>query len=154
MSATQARYFNIPDDILDGIHPEEDTDNSEGSGSDMLEVETIGCKAVFCCPECCPYKAEATGNKNCEAREMVFPEQLKRLKKEKKNWKNICENNKVFNFLLSYANYHISSMFIILLFIATIILPAYSNIVITVIIIIIIAALDNHYNIGIRTTLY
>ena len=61
MSATQARYFNIPDDILDGIHPEEDTDKSEGSGSDMLEVKTVACKRV-CCPEYCPNKTAATGN--------------------------------------------------------------------------------------------
>ena len=131
---SQARYFNIPDDILDGIHPEEDTDNSDGSGSNMLEVDTVAYKRVLCCQEFFPGKTEEdTGNKNCEAREMIFPEQLKRAKKEKKDWRNFCENNKVFNFLLSYANYHISSMFIILLFIATLILPAYTNIVITVI---------------------
>ena len=74
----------------------------------------------------------------------------------------ICENYELnpslkcnigTTFLLSYANHRISSIFIIVLFISSLMLSSYVSIFITTLIIIVIVAIDIYFNMGIGTIL-
>ena len=143
-------YFGIPDDILDGIHPEEDTDKIEDTAVEdgKVEVDQVGGTIVLCSGGCCLQEVGDQVEK--EVKVNLGQENLTRKINEKKKVKANLEYNVPRNFLLSYANYHISTIFIIVLSLTTLLFPGYNNIVITVIIIIVIAVTDHRYDIGIR----
>ena len=122
-------YYGIPDYILDGIHPEEDMDDQE----DKVEVDQAN-TTIF------------GGGENYTNGAEVNPEQ----NTEKYN-KKICGENKyesslksniVTQVLLSYANHHISSIFIIVLAITSLILSMHASIGITAAIFIFIVVID------------
>ena len=138
-------YFGIPDDILDGIHPEEDTDKIEDTAGEdgKVEVDDGGWKMNLCCGGCCLYKQEIVDTEDKDVERNLGAEEHNRKKKNKKKDRMINIKNVLTNFLLSYANYHISNIFIIVLSLTTLVFPGYNNIVITVIIIIVIAARDS-----------
>jgi hypothetical protein len=128
-------YYGIPDYILDGIHPEKDMDGPE----DNVEVDQA-VTTIF---------ADVNDTNGRE---------VKRILNRKSQ--NVCRNdeldpslkiNKVTRFLLTYANHHISSIFIIVLSITSLILSMHASIGITAAILIVIVAIDVHFTVGIGT---
>eukprot|EP00092_Neocalanus_flemingeri_P005673 GFUD01006111.1.p1 GENE.GFUD01006111.1~~GFUD01006111.1.p1 ORF type:complete len:165 (+),score=25.18 GFUD01006111.1:53-547(+) len=144
MHETEGGYFGIPDDILDGIHPEESIDIVK---DDTVEVDDVCLNINMGEGQDVGYQDER------EVKLNLGLENLTQEKTEKKKWIINLEINAVMNFLLSYANYHMSSLFIIVLSLASLVCPGYHSVVITVIIIVVITALDHHYKIGIGNVL-
>eukprot|EP00092_Neocalanus_flemingeri_P037461 GFUD01040793.1.p1 GENE.GFUD01040793.1~~GFUD01040793.1.p1 ORF type:complete len:157 (+),score=27.02 GFUD01040793.1:26-496(+) len=155
MLQTERGYCSIPDYILDGIHPDEDSDNVEETAleDDLVEDDQVGRRMTFSGERCCQYKQEAGDTEEKEVKLNLCPENHFQPINTKMNSRNNPDTSAAKHFLLSYANHHISCLFIIVLFLATLVCPGYSNIVITVIIIIVITALDNQYDMGIANIL-
>ena len=137
-------YFGIPDYILDGIHPEEDMDGLE----DRVEVDQADTTKL--------YGGKLYGGKND-----TNGTELKLNQSTKHHNEKICGNdepnslkmNRVTQVLLSYANHHISSIFIIVLSISSLIMSMHVSIGITAVIVIFIVAIDIHFSVGLRTIL-
>ena len=134
-------YYGIPEYILDGIHPEEDTILQEDRVEEDQAVST------------------SAGDVENDVDDRNGAEVKLNIHTKYHNDK-LCENydlnpglksNIATRFLLSYANHHISSIFIIVLFISSLLLSSYVSIFITAAIIIVIVAVDVHFTVGIRT---
>ena len=111
----ECAYYGIPDYILDGIHPEEDMDGLE----DRVEVDQADTTKL--------YGGKLYGGKND-----TNGTELKLNQTTKHHNDKICGNdepnslkmNRVTQVLLSYANHHISSIFIIVLAITSLIISS------------------------------
>ena len=134
-------YYGIPDYILDGIHPEEDTILQEDRVEEDQAVSRIAVDV----------ENDVDDRNGAEVKFNIHT---------KYHNDKLCGNydlnpglkcSLATRFFLSYANHHISSIFIIVLLISSLLLSSYVSIFITALIIIFIVAIDIHFTVGIGT---
>ena len=157
LEEVECGYFGIPDDILDGIHPEPEKDTiielDEAMEDGEIEKDNADLKNSMCCGGSCFRTSVTREQMRKEVKIYLGPETHFLQTKDHMKWGLSLDENSIKLFLLSYANYHISSLFIMVLYLSSLLVSSYYNIVITVIIILVITALDHQYNIGIRNIL-
>ena len=134
-------YYGIPDYILDGIHPEEDTILQEDRVEEDQAVSTSADDV----------ENDVDNRNGAEVKLNIHTKYHNDELCENDDLKPGLKRNIATTLLLSYANHHISSIFIIVLFISSLLLSSYVSICIAALIIIFIVAIDIHFTVGIGT---
>jgi hypothetical protein len=175
MISLETEYFGIPEDILDGIHPEEDcfkfdeadiedTIKSDNADVDRINIHDANVKETIKSENEDAGKIQvdneswkmnfycegATSSRCCviETGRQMRKETPKKAKSQKRL--DNVENFEVLSFLLSYTNHHISILFILVLSLTNLILSSLASIMVTALVIVGIVVLDCQFAIGIR----